>query len=40
MFVQYAPFTLKDGKAWDAETRAEFIKNTYNVVEEYAPGFA
>ena len=31
---------MKDGKSWDKESRAEFIKNTYNVVEEYAPGFS
>ena len=39
MFVQYAPYKLKDGKPWDNESRAEFIRNTYKVVEEYAPGF-
>ncbi len=39
MFVQYAPYTRKDGKAWNDETRRDFATSVFNVVEEYAPGF-
>lgn len=39
MFVQYAPTKLKGGKEWDEASREEFVRNTYNVIEEYAPGF-
>ena len=31
MFVQYAPTKLKGGREWDADSREQFIRNTYNV---------
>jgi phytoene dehydrogenase-like protein len=40
MFVQYAPTKLAGGKEWDEASRAQFLKNTYDTIEEYAPGFA
>ncbi len=40
MFVQYAPTKLAGGKDWDEASRAKFIKNTYDTIEEYAPGFS
>lgn len=40
MFVQYAPNTLSDGRKWDQATKDEFIKNTFDVIDEYAPNFS
>jgi hypothetical protein len=40
MFVQYASNKLTGGKDWDEAFRAQFLKNTYDTIEEYAPGFA
>jgi phytoene dehydrogenase-like protein len=40
MFVQYAPNTLANGETWTEENKNKFIKNTYDVVDEYAPNFS
>jgi len=39
MFVQYAPFERKDGKTWNEETKREFAKRVFKIVNEYAPNF-
>ena len=39
LFIQYAPTKLKNGKDWDEASRKQFLDNTYNTIEEYAPGF-
>jgi len=38
MFVQYAPYSLKDGQ-WDAATKNAFADRCFEIVEQYAPGF-
>lgn len=38
MFVQYAPYKLKDG-TWDSSTKNAFADRCFDVVERYAPGF-
>ena len=38
MFVQYAPYRLKDGQ-WDAATKNAFADRCFDIVEQYAPGF-
>jgi phytoene dehydrogenase-like protein len=38
MFVQYAPYTLKDGE-WDTATKNAFADRCFDIVEQYAPGF-
>jgi phytoene dehydrogenase-like protein len=38
MFVQYAPYSLKDGR-WDSATKAQFADRCFEIVEQYAPGF-
>ncbi len=38
MFVQYAPYKLKNGE-WDAATKNAFADRCFEIVEEYAPGF-
>jgi phytoene dehydrogenase-like protein len=38
MFVQYAPYRLKDG-TWDSATKGDFADRCFDIVEEYAPGF-
>ena len=38
MFVQYAPYSLKNG-AWDAQTKGAFADRCFEIVEQYAPGF-
>ncbi|MBV9271386.1 MAG: NAD(P)/FAD-dependent oxidoreductase, partial [Candidatus Eremiobacteraeota bacterium] len=38
MFVQYAPYKLKDG-AWGAPTKNAFADRCFDIVEQYAPGF-
>lgn len=38
MFVQYAPYTLKDG-TWTDEAKENFADRCFDVVEQYAPGF-
>ena len=38
MFVQYAPYRLKDGQ-WDSATRNAFADRCFDIVEQYAPGF-
>ena len=38
MFVQYAPFTLKE--EWNQKVKDEFIQNTFDVIDEYAPNFS
>ncbi len=40
LFVQYAPHTRQDGKAWTSETRSAFAQSVFREIEEYAPGFA
>jgi phytoene dehydrogenase-like protein len=37
MFVQYAPYTLREG-TWD-DHRESFADRCFDVLEEYAPGF-
>jgi phytoene dehydrogenase-like protein len=37
MFVQYAPYTLKD-TTWDVE-KDRFADRCFDIMEEYAPGF-
>jgi phytoene dehydrogenase-like protein len=39
MFIQYAPFTRKDGKAWDEAGKREFAERVFKIVNEYAPNF-
>lgn len=39
MFVQYAPYTRKDGRVWDESTNREFATRTFRIVNEYAPNF-
>jgi phytoene dehydrogenase-like protein len=39
MFVQYAPFQLRDG-AWDSERKREFAKRCFAMMDRYAPGFS
>ena len=39
MFVQYAPNKLSNG-TWDKANRDQFIKNTFDVIDEYAPNFS
>jgi phytoene dehydrogenase-like protein len=40
MFVQYAPYELKNGDSWtQEETKRKFAESVYKVVEHYAPGF-
>ncbi|HEY8315188.1 MAG TPA: NAD(P)/FAD-dependent oxidoreductase [Candidatus Baltobacteraceae bacterium] len=38
MFVQYAPYTRKDGP-WDDAKKNAFAESCFDVVEQYAPGF-
>ena len=38
MFVQYAPYKLKDGP-WTQARRDEFADRCFDIVEQYAPGF-
>ncbi|MDQ2872285.1 MAG: NAD(P)/FAD-dependent oxidoreductase [Candidatus Eremiobacteraeota bacterium] len=38
MFVQYAPYTRKDG-LWDAAKNDAFADTCFDLVEQYAPGF-
>ena len=38
MFVQYAPYTLKDGP-WTDAIKNEFADRCFAIVEQYAPGF-
>lgn len=38
MFVQYAPYKLKDGP-WTDAIKSEFADRCFNIVERYAPGF-
>ena len=38
MFVQYAPYKLKDGE-WDAPAKNAFADRCFEIVEQYAPGF-
>ncbi len=38
MFVQYAPYKLKDGE-WTSEAKNAFADSCFDIVEEYAPGF-
>jgi phytoene dehydrogenase-like protein len=38
MFVQYAPYKLKDGQ-WDDAAKNAFADRCFDIVEEYAPGF-
>lgn len=39
LFVMYSPNTLKNGQ-WDDSTKEKFKKATYDVINEYAPGFS
>jgi len=38
MFVQYAPYTLKDGP-WTEAIKNAFADRCFGIVEQYAPGF-
>lgn len=38
-FTQYVPYNRADGRPWNKETKEEYAKKIFNVVEEYAPGF-
>ncbi len=38
MFVQYAPYKLKDG-VWDTAAKNAFADRCFDIVEQYAPGF-
>ncbi len=38
MFVQYAPYELRDG-SWDDERRDAFADRCFEIVNEYAPNF-
>ena len=38
MFVQYAPYALKDG-TWDDARKKAFADRCFEIVEQYAPGF-
>lgn len=38
MFVQYAPYTIKDGD-WNQGTKHAFADRCFDIVERYAPGF-
>ena len=38
MFVQYAPYELKDGE-WDSAAKNAFADRCFDIVEQYAPGF-
>lgn len=38
MFVQYAPYKLKDGP-WTAAIKNDFADRCFDIVEQYAPGF-
>jgi phytoene dehydrogenase-like protein len=38
MFVQYAPYKLKDGP-WTDAVKNDFADRCFNIIERYAPGF-
>jgi phytoene dehydrogenase-like protein len=38
MFIQYAPYKLRDGQTWDA-IKDRFADRCFDILEEYAPGF-
>ena len=38
MFVQYAPYKLKEG-TWDDERKNKFADRCFDIIEQYAPGF-
>lgn len=38
-FVQYAPFTRKDGLPWNEQTKNAFAERCFSIVNEYAPNF-
>ena len=38
MFVQYAPYSIKNGE-WNDSTRNAFADRCFDIVERYAPGF-
>ncbi|MDQ6932567.1 MAG: NAD(P)/FAD-dependent oxidoreductase [Candidatus Eremiobacteraeota bacterium] len=38
MFVQYAPYRLKDG-TWTLDAKTRFADRCFQVLEQYAPGF-
>ena len=38
IFLQYAPYTLREGATWD-ELREPFADRVMEIIEEYAPGF-
>lgn len=37
LFVQYAPYNIEGG--WTIQSREDFAKTVFNVIEEYCPGF-
>jgi phytoene dehydrogenase-like protein len=39
MFIQYAPYERRDGKEWNEETKREFAKKVFKIVNDYAPNF-
>ncbi|XP_045129040.1 pyridine nucleotide-disulfide oxidoreductase domain-containing protein 2-like isoform X2 [Portunus trituberculatus] len=39
-FTQYIPYTRGDGRPWDEQTKVEYAKKIFSVVDEYAPGFS
>ncbi len=38
MFVQYAPYKLREGD-WTPERKGAFADRCFDIVEQYAPGF-
>jgi phytoene dehydrogenase-like protein len=38
IFLQYAPYTLKNGATWD-ELREPFANRVFDIISEYAPNF-
>jgi phytoene dehydrogenase-like protein len=38
IFLQYAPYSLRDGMSWDEE-REPFANRVFDLIEDYAPGF-
>ncbi len=39
LFVQYTPYALKEGSWADPDVKEAFADRTFQVIEEYAPGF-
>ncbi|KAK6185595.1 hypothetical protein SNE40_007795 [Patella caerulea] len=39
LFTQYTPYSLADGRQWDAQTKDEYADLVFDCIERYAPGF-